>query len=185
MTDVEKQAAEAAAAKAEADAVAEKEKQQSKTYSEKDFKDVVQQRQELKAKLAAIEDAQKKADEEKKIGDGKINEVLKQREIELETIKKQLEEADKKAKAFEEQQGKIREQAISQLTDDKLKALASKLPGVDDVLEFVKIHTESKVTTFDDKTKKAVGKDGESPFKKLPNESFNQWQDRVAALKMK
>ena len=179
MSDDEKKAAEVAAAKAEAEAAEKKAKQ----YSEEDFKAVVAQRQELKARLAAIEDAQKRADENKKVEEGKVKEVLAQRDAELDATKKQLEETSTKAKAFEDQQSKIREQAINKLTDDKLKALAGKLSNVDDVLEFVNIHTESKVATFADKSKKDVQDADKNPMVRRSGESFNEYQTRVGQLK--
>lgn len=75
------------------------------------------EKQELKKKLDAIEAAQKKADEDKLVEQGKLKEALDLKVKEFEDYKKSIEPQLKKASDFEEFQTKKREKIKTDLGD--------------------------------------------------------------------
>jgi membrane protein involved in colicin uptake len=108
-------AAEAAKAKAEADAKAN---EQQKTYPEAYVKQLIAERDKAKDKARKVEEAEKKALEAKAIEEGKIKEVLAQRESEIAAAREKLTK-------YEEMETKRREGLISQLPDDKKELYSS------------------------------------------------------------
>lgn len=121
-----------------------------KTYSEEEFKKAVAERDKAKERLRLIDEETKKAAEAKAIEEGRIKEILADREA-------KLAEAEKKAKAYEESQAKVREKALANIKDPELKKFAEALPSVEMVLEFSEKVTQTKITPFTDKTPPAAG----------------------------
>lgn len=133
---------------------------------------------DLNSKLRAAEDQlakfnaeeSKKAEELKKaadakaIEDGKSKELLAQKELELTQAKKEREELEKKATAYEAQQKKIRDGAIEKIKDPDLKKIAEKLPDVQDVVDFVDKLEKTKPGVYTGKSAGAGG-NGKPVFK--------------------
>ena len=94
------------------------------------------------------EAAEKKAAEEKQKAEGKTAELLATREAELAELTKVKAELESKAKQFEESQKKIRDSALAKIKDPALKALAEKMPTVEDTVAFVETLESKKITPF-------------------------------------
>ena len=150
----------------------------SKTYSEEEFKKVVAERQEVKEKLRKIEE-EKKADAEKKaLEEGKLKELLEAKNAELETERKARQEASSKAEKYEEQQKLLREQALSRIPDEQMRSIAGKLPDLSDVVAFAdKYESENRGGPANGKGAKKAAES--NPLRRLPGESFTDYQRRV------
>jgi hypothetical protein len=119
-----------------------------KTYSESEFKEVVAQRQinkqkvdELEQKLKAIEDTQKKAEEEKAKADGKLGELLKAREDEVVKLKLDFETAKADADAYHKYQTSVIEEA-KKVMGEKWDDNFAKLP-LDTVVKLAGVSMKS------------------------------------------
>ena len=152
------------------------EKSTPRNYSEDEFKEVVQQRQELKERLRALEEAESKrqadikaAAEQKAIEEGKMKEVLDAKEKELESLKA-------KAVAYEEQQAKLRKSLVAQLEDDTDKKVAKEIASLDVLQEFVDARKQDKSGPY--------GGKGKNQPPKLDLKNFKgSYDDAVAMMR--
>lgn len=143
--NIEQAAADAAAAKAKADADAAANANQ-KSYSEEEFKKVVAERQEAKAKLkefevriAAIDEEKKKASEK----DLTKDQLIAQREQELAALKAEKDTLTADVAKYREKQEALKKSLLEKITDADLKKLGEKL-DVDELTIFVEKVTGNK-----------------------------------------
>lgn len=115
------------------------------------FDEVNQKAKEATETLAKKLEEEKKVSESKQIEDGKVKELLAQRDTELEKSRKEKEELLAQNKTYEQSQAKIRENALSKIKDLEFKKVAEKLPTVEDVLDFTEKLITKKISTFTDK----------------------------------
>lgn len=178
----------AEAAKAEAEANARKQLDAAleaakavglKIYNEDQFKEVIASRDEAKRKLREHDEAEKKAKDEKMIADGKLQELLKEREDELAQERQAKAQLAEKAGAYEAQQKALREQALGKITDPRARAIAEKLPGVADVLEFAELHIQQQKLGVDQSKGRMGAVDGTDPRKLRPGEHMEQYIARL------
>lgn len=113
---------------------------QSKTYSEAEFKEVVQQRQELKKKLAAFETAEQEKARKLLEEKGEYETVLKQKDSELESFKS-------KAEQYEKFVNEIKEDLLSQLSKEH-QEIASVL-GLEELRKYVKLNAKTPAVSTD------------------------------------
>ena len=113
---------------------------QSKTYSEAEFKEVVQQRQELKKKLAAFETAEQEKARKLLEEKGEYETVLKQKDSELESFKS-------KAEQYEKFVNEIKEDLLSQLSKEH-QEIASVL-GLEELRKYVKLNAKAAAVSTD------------------------------------
>jgi hypothetical protein len=137
-----------------------------KTFSEEEFKKVIAERDKAKERLRKIEEDEKKAAETKAIEEGRIKEVLASTEA-------KLVEAEKKAKAYEESQAKLREKALANIKDVDMRKIAEKLPNVEDVVEFSEKVSNNKIRPFTDK----------STHEAPPEKEYKNFQEYEKAMK--
>lgn len=142
------------------------------------FKEVNDQRKALEDKLKEREDADKKSADAKLIEEKKFDELLKQREAELATRRSEIASLQEKAKAYEEEQTALREQALAKIQDESLRTIAAKLPSTADIIAFGE-RTAPKPGPSDAKGR-PVGP--ENPLKAKPGESFSDWQRRTQKI---
>lgn len=165
----EKAAADAAAAKAKADAEAAA-AITHKTYSEEEFKKVVAERQEAKAKMkefeskiAEIEEAKKKAAEK----DLTKDQLIAQREQELAALKAEKETLVVEATKFREKQEALKKSLLEKITDADLKKFGEKL-DVDELSTYVEKVTGEKF---------AGTKRGSLDTNNVPDfKNFDEWE---------
>jgi hypothetical protein len=178
-------AAEAAKAEAEAKAKQDAERLLEaaraagiKIYEESQMKEVIAGRDEAKRKLREREESDKKAADAKLIEDGRVAELLKQREAELKQEKQSRQALEIEATAFREQQKALRQQALDKITDVKIKAIAEKLPNTSDIIDLAELHTQNKIGV--DGTKGRKGESGADDPKKLrAGENFDTYTKRL------
>ena len=148
-----------------------------KTWEDSEVKKIIAERQEFKQKLREIEEAKQKADEQKAIEEGETKKILEQRTAELATERKQREALEEKAQKYEEQQTQMRVKALERIADKDLRAIAEKLPDLSDVVAFADKYESSQAGPA---TGKGAKKGAESnPLKRLPGETWTQYQRRV------
>jgi hypothetical protein len=132
----EEKAAEAAGKSAEAEAGTEA----KRSYSEEEFKKLVSERDKAKERLRLIDEAAKKAEEEKLVTEGKAKELLAQKEAELSDLKA-------KATAYEEQERTLRESMTAKLTDEADKLVAPKL-SVAELTKLVELRQQKQAGPY-------------------------------------
>ena len=171
LTAEEQVAADAAKAKAEADAG--KKPDNSKTWPDDEVRKIIEERDKAKQKLRAVDEEKKKAGEQKAIEEGKLKEVLAQKEAELA-------EAQKKAQAFEDQQKVFRDGLLSKITDPKLKSIAEEL-SIAKLQEFAESINTDRGSPFSAKGKQSEADKNE--FVRLAGETWPQYQARLQRLR--
>jgi len=140
------------------------------------FKEINDKLKELEAQAAKRADDEKKAKEDKMLDEKKYRELLDQRAKELEEAKAEQVKLTEIAKRFQEQQERIRGEALNKIQDPELKKLAEKFSDPADVLEFA-----NKITP---REAPYSGK-GASPqadadkWARRPGESVVDWSMRV------
>lgn len=133
--EAEQKAAEAANTKVEAEA-----KAKEKTYPEDVVKELIADRDKLKAKLRGVEEKEKKESEQKAIEEGRIKEVLAQKE-------QALADAQKRLDAITARDAEARKRALEKVTDPALKKFAEKFETAEEILDFVETVAKQKPTT--------------------------------------
>jgi hypothetical protein len=139
----------------------------SKSYSEEEFKKVIEERDKAKEKARKYEEADKKAAEQKAVEEGRIKELLTQREAELDAVKK-------KAEAYEAQQSKLRESLIAKLPDGIDKEVGVTIPDLDKLTKFVESRTHQQAKTYDAKQKSAEGE-------QITFKTQKEWEDYMVS----
>ena len=134
-----------------AEAEAQKQAEKSKTYSEEEFKRLIGERDKAKERLRLIDEAAKKASEEKQIQEGKAQELLAEKQ-------KRLDELEAKAKLYEEQQGKLRESLLGKLTDEADKIAGEAIVDLDKLSRYVELRSQNKGEPFAGKGQGKPGK---------------------------
>ena len=140
--------------------------QQDTSAAEAEKKELIAQRDKLKAKLRDIEEKDRKAAEEKAIEEGKLKEVLSSRDAELAELRKKVETVET-ARQVE------RQKALDRVVDPGLKKFAETMPDASMILEFIDALAEKKITTHTSNDKKTAP---EAP--KFRN--FKDWEDAVS-----
>lgn len=120
-----------------------------KTYSEEEFKKVVAERDKAKAKNRETEEKEKKAAEEKAIEEGRLKEVLAQKES-------LLADAHKKLEAVETARQVSRQRVLDGITDPNVKRFAEKMGDESDIRDFLETLSKTKLETH-----KALSEKGE------------------------
>lgn len=151
--------------------------QGDKTVPYHRFKEINDKYKELDAWKRERETAERQAKEAEMLEQKRFQELLQARDSELETLKKERDQLATKAQSFEQQEKKIREEALKRITDPDVKKLAEKLPEVSDVVAFVEKFESSKGSPFQGKPSSA-GVDN-NPLKPTKGESYQQWEARV------
>lgn len=129
--------------KAEADS--QKQSQETSNAADAEKKELIAQRDKLKAKLREIEEKDKKAAEAKAIEEGKIKDVLASRESELAELRKKVE-------AVEAANQAQRAKALERVPDE-MRKFAVNMSDAAEILEFADKIAEKKLTTHTDKSK--------------------------------
>lgn len=171
LTPEEQAAADAAKAKADADA--NKKDDNPKTWADAEVRKIIEDRDKAKQQLRAVDEEKKKAGEQKAIEEGKLKEVLAQKEVELAA-------AQKKAQAFEEQQTALREGLLAKITDPKLKSIAMEL-SIAKLQEFTESINTDKGSPFSAKGKQSESDKNE--FVRKSGETWPQYQARLQTLR--
>jgi hypothetical protein len=135
----------------EAEAAVQQQAEKSKSYSEEEFKKLIGERDKAKERLRLIDEAAKKATEEKQIQDGKAKELLAEKEA-------RLVELEAKAKAYEDQQGKLRESLLGKLTDEADKIAGESIQDLDKLSRYVELRSQNKGEPFAGKGQGKPGK---------------------------
>ena len=141
------------------------------------FKEVNDKAKELEAKLKERDEAEKKVREKELLDQKKFEELLKTRDAELEKERAEKTQFAQKAQAFEEEQTKLRENALSKIKDDKLKGIAMEL-STPKLLQFVEEIESQKVGVFGGKVPR--GGEPDSPVKPKAGEDFHAWDRRLS-----
>ena len=170
LTPEEQAAADAAKAKAEAEAGNKLDSQ--KTWPDDEVRKIIEERDKAKQKLRSIDEANKKSEEQKAIEEGKLKEVLADKEA-------KLAEALKKAQAFEDQQKVFRDGLLSKITDTKLRAIAEEL-SIAKLQEFTESINSDKGNPFSAKGQSTTTK---SDFERLDKETWPEYQARMQRLR--
>ena len=136
--------------------------------NEAEVKKIIVERDEAKARLKEIAEKEKKLAEDKAVAEGKVKEILAQKEAELAEVKK-------KAELYEAEQKAIREQALEGLPDE-FKSFAEKLPSASDVLAFRKTIETKQSAPY---SGKGGTPEPEKRFARKPGESLVDWSKRV------
>jgi len=140
------------------------------------FKEINDKLKEFEARDVKRAEEDKKAREEKMLDEKKYRELLDQRAKELEDAKAEQAKLAEIAKRYQEQQERIRGEALNKIQDPELKKLAEKFSDPADVLEFA-----NKITP---REAPYSGK-GASPqadadkWARRPGESVVDWSMRV------
>lgn len=148
-----------------ADAGTEK---QSKTYTEDYVKELIAERDKAKEKARKYDEEKKKIEEAKAIEDGRLKELLQQKESENLSLKE-------RAEKYELSQNKLREQALARITDSELKKVAEKLPSVEDVISFAETISKQKLSVHN--TKDATVPPMETKFTNIA-----EWQKYLESI---
>ena len=130
---------------------------ESRERSEEEFKKLIAERDKAKERLRLIDEAAKKATEEKQIQDGKAKELLAEKEA-------RLVELEAKAKAYEDQQGKLRESLLGKLTDEADKIAGESIHDLDKLSRYVELRSQKQGEPF---AGKGQGKPGKLDIKSL------------------
>jgi len=108
--------------------------------AEAEKKEIIAQRDKLKAKLREIEDKDKKAAEDKAIEEGKLKDVLTNTQA-------QLADAQKKLETVEAVRVARRQKVLDGIADANLKKFADKMGDAEDIQEFLDTLSTTKITT--------------------------------------
>lgn len=133
VVDTTQQAADAELAKLKA----ENEKFKS------EIKEIAGKRDEFKSKLKEKEDAEKMAG-------GKKDELLSEKEKELNELKTQFDSVKAKADEFDLYKQTKREGLLAEIQDEELKTVANEIQGLDSLEKFVKKISGTKPPDVDD-----------------------------------
>lgn len=143
------------------------------------FKEINDKLKELEAEKNLRTEADKKAKEDKMLDEKKYKELLDQRAKELEDVRAEAKKSQEIAAKFQEQQEKIRGEALSKIPDEELRALAAKFADPADVLAFVnKLESQrgaahgGKLPPVDKETK---------PFERRAGEAVGDYMKRIDA----
>lgn len=173
MADASVEQAAADAAKAKADAEAQKKVDEKKTWPDDEVKKIIEERDKAKEKARKYDEEKRKTEEAKAIEEGKLKDVLAQKEVELS-------EALKKAEAYEAQQKALRDGLLSKVNDPKLKSIAEEL-SISKLQEFVDTLNTEKGNPFSGKH--GAAGDRTSEYERLPAETYPQYQARIQKLR--
>jgi len=173
MADAIAEQAAADAAKAKADAEAQKKPDEKKTWPDDEVKKIIDERDKAKEKARKYDEDKRKAEEAKAIEEGKLKDVLAQREAELT-------EARKEADAYKLQQSTFRDGLLSKVNDPKLKSIAAEL-SIPKLQEFVDTLNTEKGNPFSGKH--GAQGDRKSEYERIPGENYQQYQVRVQKLR--
>jgi hypothetical protein len=153
---------------------------QSKTYSEEEFKKLIEERDKAKDKARKFEDAEKKATEEKAIKAGEFDKVKSTYEVEIAKKDAEIAELAKKAAKADELDRMTREKALAKITDPKLQGIATELSTAR-LMELVETIETEKGSPFSGKQKSTPDKT--NPYNALPGENYKTWQERINKIK--
>ena len=128
-------------------------------------KELIAQRDKLKAKLRDFEEKDKKALEDKAIEEGKLKEVLASRDAELSELRQ-------KVAAVETARQADRQRALDKVVDPEFKKFAETMSDASTILEFVDKLAEKKITTH---TSNDIKTAPEAPKYK----NFRDWDNAV------
>lgn len=140
----------------------------------KEINDKLKQYEEREAKRTEEEKAAK---EKKLMDEKKYQELLDQKAKELDDVKKEAQKAAEIAHRYQEQQEKIRGEALGKIHDEELRALAEKFSDPADVLAFVN-KIESQRGAPSGGKLPPPEKEG-NPFERRPGETMADFTRRV------
>lgn len=129
----EEQVVKTAPASAADDKAAPSQDDKSVPYSR--FKEINDRAKAAETALKAREDADKAAAEKKAIEEGKLQEVLADKEAKLKALVE-------KAESYEKQEKKLRKGLIEKITDKDLQSIAEDIHDIDKLQLFVDKHTK-------------------------------------------
>jgi chromosome segregation ATPase len=133
-----------------AEAAVQQQTEKQKSYSEEEFKKLIGERDKAKERLRLIDEAAKKAAEEKQISEGKAQELLAEKQ-------KRLDELEAKAKLYEDQERTLRESLLGKLNDEADKLVAPHL-SVAELTKLVELRSQNKGEPFAGKGQGKPGK---------------------------
>ena len=141
------------------------------------FKEVNDALKALKTEKEQREEADRKAQEEKLLGEKKYEELLKQRDTENAALKKEREELSKYRQEQEDKEKSRREALLKEIEDKEDRSIAEKLPSSDDIAAFTARLKGRQEARNDPKGKTGDPKTGAlSPIK---GETSQQYQERM------
>jgi len=142
--------------------------QQDTSTADAEKKELIAQRDKLKAKLREIDEAKKKAEEDKAIEEGRLKEVLQSKEAELKELRTKME-------AVETARQESRQRALDKVTDPDMKKFAEKMSDASEILDFVETVNRMK----GDKLTTHTGKERMTAPEVPKSKSFREWEQRM------
>lgn len=110
---------------------------QIKQWTDDEVQKIISERDKTKNKLRNFEDGVKKIEEQKLIEDGKLKELLMQKET-------QLTDLQSKATKYDDDMRKLKEHSLSKIDNEDLRSIASKLESVDDIVKIGELTAKSQ-----------------------------------------
>lgn len=136
-----------------------------KQWTDEEVQKIISERDKTKNKLRSFEESAKKEEEKKLVEDGKLKELLQQKEITLQDL--QL-----KANKYDDEMKRLKESALSKIKNEEVRGIAEKLESVDDI---------NKINEFI--SKQVVNIDNGKPAFKTPERKFKNFQEMEKYLK--
>jgi hypothetical protein len=136
--------------------------QEHTSAAEAELKKVIAERDKAKAKLREREEEDRKAADAKTIEEGKIKELLASRDAEVAELKKYRDSVEAERQAQ-------RVKVLEGIADPEVRKFAEKMSDAPEMLEFLKLVEEKKLTTH---TSKGIVTAPEKPKFK----DFHSWE---------
>lgn len=116
-------------------------------FEEVESKGIFKQLKETQEKLAEIEKAKKEAEEKEAKEKGEYKTLAEQYLAEKEKLENELKTANETAGKWTTYEKTRRETLLAKLKDEKVKKIGEKLTTLEDLEEYVDLHTETKPGT--------------------------------------
>lgn len=111
---------------------------QIKQWTDDEVQKIISERDKTKSKLRNFEDGVKKIEEQKLIEDGKLKELLMQKET-------QLTDLQSKATKYDDEMKRLKEHSLNKIDNEDLRSIASRLESIDDIVKIGELTAKSQI----------------------------------------
>lgn len=132
----------------QAEAAVQQQKKYAEEHAPEAWAELIAQRNDLRKWRQEKELADKAAEETKAKEKGNYKELVVVKDAELAQLRTEREALAAKAKAYEEQQGKLRESLLGKLTDEADKIAGESIQDLDKLSRYVELRSQNKGEPF-------------------------------------
>ena len=137
----------------------------AKQWTDEEVQKIISERDKSKNKLRSFEDDKKKQEDAKLIEEGKLKELLVDRD-------RQLIDLQGKATKYDEEMKKLKDNVLSRITDEGARQIIAKLDSIDDISKLAESFQSTKIKV-----------DSSKASNKLPEAKFKSYSEFENYLK--